>query len=72
MPHVCISAPQENPGLQVCLMAPIQMFGNVQTMEGKRDSQVKILTMHHKEGKNSQATEIIEVIPKGSTDFENI
>lgn len=53
-------------------MAPIQMFGNVQTMEGKRDSQVKILTMHHKEGKNSQATEIIEVIPKGSTDFENI
>lgn len=48
------------------------MFGNVQSEEGKRDSQVKILTMHHKEGKNSQATEIMEVIAKSSTDFENI
>lgn len=29
----------------------------------------KILTMHHKEGKNSQATEIIEIDAKGSAEL---
>lgn len=31
----------------------------------KRDSQVKILTMHQKEGENSQPTDITAVIAKG-------
>lgn len=35
-------------------------------MEGRRDSPVNILTIHHKEGKDSQAIEIIEVIAKDS------
>lgn len=37
-------------------------------MQGSRDSQVKILTLHKKEGKTSQPTELKEVHAKGDAE----
>lgn len=40
--------------------------------EESRDSQVKVLIMHHKDREHSQATEIIEVTGKGKTSLPTV
>lgn len=61
--YVCVPSTQENPGFQFRIGTQV-----CPGMQGSRHSQVKILTLHKKEGKTSQPTELKEVRAKGDAE----